>query len=128
MIELVSTFMVLHALSLILLSMPKYNKAIKGFPKRDKKLEKGFKFIGLTLLFFSFCVMVFVNGIGVGIAWFCALITLMGTLLSVLYSLNASYTGQIVMYLPQIVFGQITVNCALLYLGAYSCITLSLTL
>ena len=124
MMELLVTFMMLHALLLILLSMPKYNKAIKEFPKRDKKIEKIFKLSGFTLLFLSFLIMLFVNGLGVGIAWFCALITLIGTLLSFLNCFNAAKTAQIVTFIPQKLFGRITGKSGLLYLGLYPSIFL----
>ncbi|WP_138566232.1 hypothetical protein [Pseudoalteromonas phenolica] len=124
MMELLVTFMMLHALLLILLSMPKYNKAIKEFPKRDKKLEKTFKLSGFTLLFLSFLIMLFVNGLGVGIAWFCALVTLIGTLLSILNCFNAAKTAQIVTFIPQKLFGRITAKSGLLYLGLYPSIFL----
>lgn len=128
MIELLTLFMMLHGFTLLLLAMPKYNKQVLAFPKKNKKLEQVFKHTGALLVFVSVAISIFYKGIGVGFAWSCALVTLTGTALSVTFSMNSNKVAMVLIYLPTKLFGGINVKTSAFFLTIYLMITLLILL
>ncbi|MAD89017.1 MAG: hypothetical protein CMK64_04890 [Pseudoalteromonas sp.] len=128
MIELLTLFMMLHGFTLLLLAMPKYNKQVLAFPKKNKKLEQVFKHTGALLVFVSVAISIFYKGIGVGFAWSCALVTLAGTVLTVTFSMNSNKVAMVLVYLPTKLFGGISVKTSAFLLTLYLMITLLILL
>jgi len=124
MIELLTLLMMLHGLTLLLLAMPKYNKQVLAFPKKNKELEQVFKHTGAVLVFVSVAISMFYKGIGVGIAWSCALVTLAGTVLSVTFSMNSNKVAMFLVYLPTKLFGGINMKTSAFFLTIYLMLTL----
>lgn len=123
MIMFLSALIMFHALLFLLLSMPKYNKQVSHFPKRDKKLESSFRFVGNTLVATSIALLIIVNGFGVGIAWTCGLLTLLGSIVSVMFALNPMRTSGCLVWLPKKLSVEISSKAAYLYLLVYSILT-----
>ena len=128
MIILLSMLMMIHALLLLLLAMPKYNKQISSFPKRDKKLESNFRHVGYALLAMCIALLIFDNGVGVGIAWVCGLLTLLGSLVSLMYAFNQTNTAASLIWLPKKIFGVISPSSAYFYLVGYTVLIASFTI
>ena len=128
MIILLSMLIMFHALLCLLLAMPKYNKQIPNFPKRNNKLESSFRHAGYVLLAISVALLVFDNGVGVGIAWVCALLTFLGSLVSVMFAFNPTNTASSLIWLPKKIFGVISSSSAYFYLVGYGVFAASLTI
>ena len=120
MILLLTMLIMYHALLFLLLAMPKYNKQISNFTKRNKKLESSFKYAGYALLAMCIALLIFDNGVGVGIAWVCALLTFLGSLVSVMFAFNPTNTAASLLWLPKKLFGVISFSTAYLYLVVYT--------
>lgn len=128
MIELLTLFMMLHGFTLLLLAMPKYNKQVLAFPKKNNELEQVFKHTGAVLVFVSVAISMFYKGIGVGVAWSCALVTLTGTALSVTFSMNSNKVAMVLVYLPTKLFGGVNVKTSVFFLTIYLMFTLLILL
>ncbi|MFY8299276.1 DUF3325 family protein [Pseudoalteromonas sp. SS15] len=128
MIILLSMLIMFHALLCLLLAMPKYNKKISNFPKRNNKLESRFRHVGYALLAMCIALLIFDNGVGVGIAWVCALLTFLGSLVSVMFAFNPTNTVASLIWLPKMIFGVISSSSAYFYLVGYALLVASFTL
>ena len=119
MIECMLILMMIHGLLFILLSMPKYNRQLPDFPKKAKNKEKSYKLFGYMLLMVILILAIVENGYGVGFTWFFALITLVGSGLSVSFGVNTKATTHLITLLPQLVFGKLYKNLGLFYFVFY---------
>ncbi|TLX45111.1 hypothetical protein C1E24_20685 [Pseudoalteromonas phenolica] len=128
MIILLSMLIMFHALLFLLLAMPKYNKQISVFPKRDKKLESNFRHVGYVLLVICIALLIVDNGVGVGIALVCGLLTFLGSLVSVMFTFNQTNTAASLIWLPKKIFGVISSSSAYFYLVGYGVLVTSFTL
>ena len=128
MIILFSMLIMFHTLLFLLLAMPKYNKQISYFPKRNNKLESSFRYTGYALLAMCIALLIFDNGVGVGIAWVCALLTFLGSLVSVMFAFNPTNTAASLIWLPKKIFGAISSSSAYFYLVGYGVLVTSFTL
>jgi len=120
MIVFLSMLMMFHSLLFLLLAMPKYNKQLSNFPKRNNKLESSFRHVGYALLAMCIALLIFDNGVGVGIAWVCGLLTFIGSLVSVMFAFNQTNTAASLLWLPKKLFGVISLSTAYLYLVVYT--------
>ena len=120
MIVIFSILIMSHALLFLLLSMPKYNKQVPDFPKKDKKLESSFRLVGYILLFTCIALLIIDNGVGVGIAWVCALLTFLGSFVSLMFAFNQTHIAASLIWLPKNIFGVISSSAAYFYLVGYT--------
>lgn len=104
MVELLLLLMMLHGLSFILCSMPKYNKQLFSFQKKDNRLTASLKYTGFMLISLSALVAGFDKGFGVGIAWLCAFLTLTGTFITICFSMAPNRTIKILLIAPDKLF------------------------
>jgi hypothetical protein len=103
-VELLLLLIMLHGLSFILCSMPKYNKQLFSFQKKDNRLTLSLKYTGFILITLSALIAVVDKGIGVGIAWLCALLTLTGTFITICFSIAPNRTIKILLIAPDKLF------------------------
>jgi hypothetical protein len=103
-VEILFLLMMLHGLSFILCSMPKYNKQLFSFQKKDNRLTLSLKYTGFILITLSALIAVFDKGIGVGIAWLCAFLTLTGTFITLCLSRAPNRTIKILLIAPDKLF------------------------
>ena len=119
MIELFLLMMMVHGLGLLLLAMPKYNKQVVLFPRKSKKVESHFKYSGALLVSLSVLFAMYAKGMGVGIAWSCALLTFTGTALSVFFSINSNKLITVLFYIPTKIYGELNSRSAVILLSGY---------
>ncbi len=127
--ELLLTLMMSHGLACLLLAMPKYNKQVSGFEKREKMIEKAFAFSGWCLIVLACGIAIKYFGVANGLVWICALLTLTASLLCLLFSFKANYTASFVTFLPVKVLGLgISSYTSVVYLPIYLIIYLCFNL
>lgn len=97
---IISMLMMLQGLMCLLLTMPKYAKQITGYQARDKRLSNNLNITGWLLLAGSFTVLLTQLGIGNGFVWLCASLTLIGTMITLAFSLSASFTAKWFLFIP----------------------------
>ena len=128
MIILFSMLIMFHTLLFLLLAMPKYNKQISYFPKRNNKLESSFRYTGYALLAMCIALLIFDNGVGVGIVWVCALLTFLGSLVSVMFAFYPTNTAASLIWLPKKIFGVTSPSSAYFYLVGYLLLVVGITI
>jgi hypothetical protein len=119
--------MMSHGLVCLLLAMHKYNKQVKSFPKRDKSLTRALSFSGWSLITLTIIISINYFGVGNGLVWFFAILTLCASFICLMFSFTADVTAGLVFFLPvNILKLGLNKYSALIYLLIYltTCLTL----
>ncbi len=121
--------MMSHGLVCLLLAMHKYNKQVNNFPKREKSLAVALSFSGWSLITLTIIISVGYFGVGNGLVWFFALLTVCASFLCLMFSFKANLVAGLVVFVPVKILKQgLNKYSVLIYLVLYSIICLTISL